>query len=44
MRIPTINQLDQAEYGGRSRLYYVYITDGTGAPVDNDFVFMVTGR
>ncbi len=37
LRIVSINQ-------AASYTFRVYINDGTGAPVDNDFVFMVTAR
>jgi hypothetical protein len=40
MRLVFINQIGD----GPSELFEVYITDGNGVPVDNDFVFMVTGR
>ncbi len=40
MRLVYINQIGD----GPSEVFEVYITDGLGTPVNNDFVFMVTGR
>jgi hypothetical protein len=40
MRIVYINQIGD----GPSELFEIFITDGTGLAVNNDFVFIVTGR